>query len=583
MKASGSLREKFLDAILESASDYGIISMDLDGLVTSWNAGAHRVLGWTEDEMVGRPASVFFTPEDRRHGIPAAEMQAALQRGRGSDERWHLRADGSRFWASGEMMPLLDETGTAMGLLKILRDRTAERLAAERQRADAEFLRSVLASSGDCIKVLDLQGRLLFMSEGGKKLMEVSDFNAISGCAWPDFWAGEGNAAAHAALAEARAGGIGRFQGSAPTFAGNPRWWDVQVTPILGADGLPEKLLSVSRDITSARQAEEDLRNALGLNNLILDSSHDCIVVLDLEGHTQFVSPGGIAAMEIADLDAVIGLSWLRVWEGADHDAAVEAVSVARAGGVGRFTGFCPTHTGRPKWWDVAISPLAGPDGRPDRLVSIGRDVTEKWHAEDQRRLLMEELAHRVKNTLAVVHAIARQTLRGDGEIAEGREAFAARLMALAQAHDVLMQGSWTKADLHALVEGVARLHCQGELGNFLIEGPEVTLGPKAALSFALVLHEMGTNAVKYGALSVPQGRVAVSWRLDRVNHRAALHLRWQESGGPVVRQPTRKGFGSRLIERSLAGGIGARVDLAYPSSGVTLILEADLAALQTK
>jgi PAS domain S-box-containing protein len=137
-------RERFLDALLNSATDYGIISMDLDGLVTTWNEGARQLLGWTEAEIVGQPASVFFTLEDRRHGVPQAEMQAALTKGRGNDERWHQRKDGSKFWASGEMMPLKSEDGVVQGFIKILRDRTAHRKAEEDLRASKERLQNTL-------------------------------------------------------------------------------------------------------------------------------------------------------------------------------------------------------------------------------------------------------------------------------------------------------------------------------------------------------------------------------------------------------------------------------------------------------
>lgn len=115
-------------------------------------------------------------------------------------------------------------------------------MPSERER----FLEAVLASSADCIKVLDLDAKLVAMNETGQRVMEISDFNALQGCWWPDFWNGAGNAVAKAAIAKARAGGVGQFRGKADTFAGNPRWWDVMVTPILGSDGRPERLLSVS-------------------------------------------------------------------------------------------------------------------------------------------------------------------------------------------------------------------------------------------------------------------------------------------------------------------------------------------------
>jgi PAS domain S-box-containing protein len=129
-----SPRERFLEAIVQSAIDYAIISMDLDGLVTSWNEGAVRILGWTAGEMIGKPATVFFTQADRQNGIPQYEMTSAISRGRGSDERWHLRKDGSEFRASGEMMALRLEDDTTIGFIKILRDKTEERDRADRER-----------------------------------------------------------------------------------------------------------------------------------------------------------------------------------------------------------------------------------------------------------------------------------------------------------------------------------------------------------------------------------------------------------------------------------------------------------------
>ena len=219
--------------------------------------------------------------------------------------------------------------------------------------------------------------------------------------------------------------------------------------------------------------------------------------------------------------------------------------------------------------------------GTPVRFPGASVDITEHKQAEERQRLLMQELAHRVKNTLAMVQAIAAQTLSGSGSLADAREGFTARLLALSRAHDLLLQGSWTEASLRALVDGATSLHATPDSARFRVEGPAVTLGPKAALSFALVLHELGTNAAKYGALSGPEGRVAVTWRQDNGGREPRLRFCWEESGGPAVAPPTRKGFGSRLIERSLAQGLGAEVELAYRPTGVTLSLAAPLAALQ--
>jgi PAS domain S-box-containing protein len=382
-------RQRFLEGLLESATDYAIIALDLDGRVVIWNEGARRLLGWNEAEVIGRPAGIFFTPEDQRNGVPQAEMHDALRRGRGNDDRWMQRRDGSTFWANGDMMPLHDESGTVQGFLKILHDRTDQRRALEAHRANAEFLRGILAASRDRIAVLDLDARLVFMNESGRRTLGIEEFTSVGGQPWLAFWEGDGHADAATALAAARAGGSGHFQAPGVIGSGDVRWWDVQVTPILGADGAPARLLAVSRDITETRQAAEALRAAQALNTLIMDSSRDCIVVLDLDGQCQFVSPGGIEAMEITDLTGVLGQSWLSWWYGEDQAAAAGAIGQARAGGAGRFQGFSPTRTGLAKWWDLAISPLPGADGAPERLVAVGRDITELKRA--QQRLARSE------------------------------------------------------------------------------------------------------------------------------------------------------------------------------------------------
>ncbi len=243
-------------AILDSLGDAALVATDADGDVTDWDDAASRLFGWSAEEMRGVPVDLLYVPEDRAAGRAQVETDGALRGGRDQSEAWHVRKDGSRFWGSCETMPMRDGAGAPGGVLRLIRDQTQHRPASDAQRADAEFLQGVLASSADCIKVLDLDARLAWMSEAGQRIMEVSDFNAVRGYCWPDFWHGADNVAARKAVAAARAGGSGRFQGFAPTFAGAPRWWDVQVTPILGPDGRPERLLSVSRDITAAKQAE---------------------------------------------------------------------------------------------------------------------------------------------------------------------------------------------------------------------------------------------------------------------------------------------------------------------------------------
>jgi PAS domain S-box-containing protein len=163
-------------APFEQAIDFAVVAIDRDGRVTSWNAGAERMFGWSAEDMCGQPLSHCSTPEDLAGDRIGADMRQTLLSGRAGGECWHVRKDGTRFWAASETILLLDAGGSHRGFIKILHDRTRDRQAMEAQRADAEFLRGVLASSGDCIKVLDLEARLTFMSEGGQRVMEVADF-----------------------------------------------------------------------------------------------------------------------------------------------------------------------------------------------------------------------------------------------------------------------------------------------------------------------------------------------------------------------------------------------------------------------
>lgn len=192
--------------------------------------------------------------------------------------------------------------------------------------------------------------------------------------------------------------------------------------------------------------------------------------------------------------------------------------------------------------------------------------------AEEEQELLNQELSHRLKNTLAMVAAIAKQTLKGVTE-KDAVEAFQARLRALSTAHDVLLQNSWSSARIRTVVEGGLALH--GKAERLKATGPDIKLGPKAALSLSMLLHELTTNAVKYGALSVPEGHVEIDWKVGREIGEATLQLSWTEVGGPPATDPSRKGFGTRLISTGIAGTGNASI--SYEPTGVVAAFEAPM------
>ncbi|TXM65651.1 PAS domain S-box protein [Methylobacterium sp. WL69] len=235
-------------------------------------------------------------------------------------------------------------------------------------------------------------------------------------------------------------------------------------------------------------------------------------------------------------------------------------------------------RTGRVRWLRCEGVPRQDDTGAFLGYTGCNVDITDAKRAEEHLLLLIHELNHRVKNTLATVQSIAGQSLRrleGD-EAASARAAFEARLLALARVHDVLTRESWEGAELGTVVaDAIAPLDGDdGHASRFRVSGPALRLPPRFALSIAMALHELGTNAVKYGALSREGGRVAITWSVVR-DPDVRLILRWSESGGPAVVPPTRTGFGSRLIERSLARDLAGDVQLLFEESGVVCVIAA--------
>lgn len=224
---------------------------------------------------------------------------------------------------------------------------------------------------------------------------------------------------------------------------------------------------------------------------------------------------------------------------------------------------------------------------RDDAAKIIGtiievRDITEEKAAAERQRLLTNELNHRVKNTLATVQSIAAQTFRGHSD-QEAKQVFDARIAALSSAHNVLTEANWESAGLRSVIDRALAPHALAEVDTtrFRLDGPEARLHPKVALTLSMALHELMTNAAKYGALSVPAGRVAVVWSLSSSETgRAHLSLSWAESDGPAVAPPTRKGFGSRLIERQLPLEFDGSAVITYAPTGVTCQLEIPLTEL---
>jgi two-component sensor histidine kinase len=220
--------------------------------------------------------------------------------------------------------------------------------------------------------------------------------------------------------------------------------------------------------------------------------------------------------------------------------------------------------------WGLVEFEGEGPERRPVAIAGASRDLTERKGAEELHHLLINELNHRVKNSLATVQSIASQTLRGAGDMSTARDDIDARIGSLARAHDVLTARNWSGADLRQVIE---RALAPFEAARFELDGPPAEVSPRHVLALSMALHELATNAAKYGALTRPEGRVAIRWRAGA----GELRLSWRERGGPPVTPPARSGFGTRLLQRGLLTELGGGARLDYAPGGVSCEIEARL------
>ncbi|WOC16409.1 sensor histidine kinase [Pseudochrobactrum sp. MP213Fo] len=447
-------KEQLNQLIIENALDYAIITTSLSGKITSWNAGAKKLFGWNAAEILNQSVDILFTPQERDKNIPEIRRINALHHQQDTVERWHIRKDGSLFWASGQLLPLYDNDGQIQGFLKILIDRTFARDQQEKLREHEEMLRLSQEAGGIGVFDFDFITHTLTVTDQIKRIYGIDPNVSIS---------------------------IELFEKLAGTDdAGKPN------------------LIRTLADTVTARPFTQQ-------------TDHREYRIRRLDNHQE-----------------------------------------------------C--------WVARSTELLSDEKGKIIRMRGVIQDITARKNAEQQQAVLTEELAHRSKNILAVIQGIANQTLRSTTGAEEARAAFEARIMALSKAQDVLTHGaSSANAQLSEITANSLSIHVGADKARVHIEGPPVTLGSKQALSMVMALHELGTNAVKYGALSNADGSIEIQWHF--ANDRFVFC--WKERGGPPVNKPTRRGFGSRLIERTLAASLGGTAELQYLPEGLVFRLDA--------
>lgn len=317
-------------------------------------------------------------------------------------------------------------------------------------------------------------------------------------------------------------------------------------------------------DISEIRKGDERLRD-------LIDGVLAFVGVLSLDGTLLEANEPAVAAAG-GDRDLVIGRPfWDCYWWDIGQptkDRLKQAIATAARGKRVRYDAEIRVVGDQRLWIDFQIAPVFDSAGKVTELIPSGVDITERKRSEAHRELLINELSHRVKNTLATIQSIAGQTSKSADSIDDFRDSFNARLRALAASHELLVEFDHEVVPLTALVEGQVRPYAADE-ARLRIEGTDILLPGEIAHSLGLILHELAANASKYGALSTETGNVTVSWRVEAAKDTPNLVLDWVERDGPEVKQPTRRGFGTRLIERSLASNDDSS-EVRYDPEGIS-------------
>lgn len=356
---------------------------------------------------------------------------------------------------------------------------------------------------------------------------------------------------------------------------GSLRWCHTRAVVVRNALGEPIRVVGVDADITERKAREAALRENDRFLQSVLDASTDCIKVIELDGTLSYMNRNGQCIMEVSDVSRLLGQPWANLWPAEGAARVREAKDKAAAGEASRFEAFCPTAKGTPKWWDVSVSPIRDEAGEPCRIVSISRDITDQRIAAEQLELFNAELHHRIKNTLATVQAMARASLRSAPDFTAFEREFSQRLTALAATYGLLSTSS-AAASLHQLIRNEL-VPYDTDVQQVRVEGPELVLPAAQAVAMGMMLHELTTNACKYGCLCAPGGELDVRWRVEQAAGTPLLLLDWTERHERPFTVPEHSGFGSKLIDR-LMRQHGGSADRDWSSGGLRLRLALPLA-----
>lgn len=560
------LRQMASQFAFADALTVGVYSCDNTGALLAFNRQCANLWG-AEPQIAtgGKFGGGCKTYDLDGTPLPASEdpMAVALATGKSVNGRELIfeRQDGSRIFVEIGVQPVFEQ-GEAVGGIACIQDITKRKDAEVRLDSERRLLAAIVEATPECIKVVAPDGGLVQMNPAGLQMIEANADVRIQGAPVLNLIAPESRDEWQANHKRVCGGERLAWVFDIIGYAGTRRRVETHAVPIRLQDGKVGQL-AITRDITNRR---EDELHAVRLAAIVA-SSDDAIVSKTLEG---FITSWNAGAERIFGYSAeeIIGQHITRIVPPELRSEEEEILARLRRGEhIDHFETVRIAKDGRRIDVSVTVSPMRDKSGKLIGASKVGRDITERKHFERLQKLLIGELNHRVKNTLATVQSIANQTVYRAKSANDFATSFGGRLQALARAHNLLTQSTWQGAELSAIVHDQLPI---GEAGDDRISysGPTLMLNSQAALHLSLVLHELATNAMKYGALSDLRGKLAIRWtvRTDGGRH---LVLQWQERGGPTVTVPQSGGFGTTLIEKSLDahGGVTA---IRYEAEGIT-------------